>query len=193
MSLLGKLFGRDSQASYQRAMHDFNAGRMVPALAVFRQIISDQHDTTDPLRGLSCFYASEAAHELGVEELLRGNASGALAYLRPAMEWNDSFPELLYHAAVAWTTLGDLAEAQAALESALVQNPDHFGARLLLAELAFRAGQNTEAAHHLQQTRRSGYPHHIDTALVELLSAGATPQVAAVLREQGAAATRQPL
>ena len=44
MSLLGKMFGRDSQATYQRGMHEFNAGRMAPALAAFRQIIEESRN-----------------------------------------------------------------------------------------------------------------------------------------------------
>jgi tetratricopeptide (TPR) repeat protein len=191
MSLLGKLFGRDSQSTYQRGMHEFNAGRMAPALAAFQKIIEQREDSSDPLRSLSCFYASEAAHDLGLQELLRGNAVAALAYLRPALGWNDHFPELQYHAAVAWTTLGEISEAQAALESVLQQNPDHFEGRLLIAELAFRGGQHVEAEHHLQQARERGCSHRLDTALVELLSTGATPQVAAVLRQQGAPTVRQ--
>lgn len=191
MFLLGKLFGRDSQASYQRGMHAFNAGHMAEALEAFQQVIEAQHDTSDPLRSLSCFYASEAAHALGLAELLRGNAAAALTYMRPALQWNERFPELQYHAAVAWTTQGEVSEAQAALESALAQNPDHFEARLLLAELAFRAGQPVEGEHHLQQARQRGCLHSIDTAMVELLSTGAAPQVAAVLREHGETTVRQ--
>jgi len=174
-------------------MHDFNAGSMAPALAAFREILDAQKDSSDPLHSLSCFYASEAAHGRGRQERLRGNATGALVYLRPALEWNDRFPELLYHAAVAWTTLGEVSDARVALESALVQNPDHFGARLLIAELAFRGGQAIEAELHLQQARQRGGSHHIDTVLIELLSTGASPQVAAVLREQGAAAASEPV
>jgi len=182
MSFLERLWGRGSQAVYQRGMHAFNAGRLEEALVSFALVL-DTSAPSDPLHSLSCFYSSEAAHALGVRHLLAGDAGAACEEFTRALAWNNRFPELQYHAAVAWVLQGNRAPARQALEAALAQNPDHFEARVLLAELAFRDGNTTEGEHHVQQAQERGRVRDVDAALLLLADAGMHEAVAACLQQ----------
>jgi len=183
VSLLDRFWGSHSQSTYQRGMHAFNAGQLEEALEAFRKVLETHSGASDPLVSLSRFYASEASHTLGTRQLLAGEIDVALQFFRAALAWNDQFPELQFHAAIALVWSGKLAAARRLLEGALAQNPDHFEARLLLAELAFREQAQAEGELHLQQASERGCHRPLDEGLVQLLKAGAHESIAAMVQQ----------
>ena len=72
---------------------------------------------------------------------------------------------------------GEEARARGLLESVLAQNPDHFEARVLLAERAHRDGNPMEARHHLQQAAERGVQGDIDAAVDRVIDASAHAEV----------------
>jgi Tfp pilus assembly protein PilF len=174
-------------------MHAFNAGHLDEALDHFSGVIAESPESSDPLYSLSRFYAAEAAHGLGLNTLLSGDASTALGFFERALQWNEHFPELQYHAAVCWVLRGEEARARALLEAVLTQNPDHFEARVLLAELAHRDGSPSESRHHLQQAVERGCQRELDAALQLVVDATACDDVLAVLQQQTPGSLRRPV
>jgi tetratricopeptide (TPR) repeat protein len=174
-------------------MHAFNAGHLEEALRHFSAVIAESPDSSDPLNSLSRFYAAEAAHGLGLHRLLSGDAAAALGLFERALQWNQHFPELQYHASICWVLRGEVVRARGLLESVLAQNPDHFEARILLAELAVRDGNPNEARHHLQQAAERGSQREVDAALPLVVDASAHDDVLALLQQHAPGTLRHPV
>jgi hypothetical protein len=171
-------------------MQAFNAGLLPEALVAFRRVVTAPANDSDPLVSLSRFYAAEASHTLGYQQLLASDIDAALGYFSEALGWNDHFPELQFHTAVALTWNDEVAAARGQLESALVQNPDHFEARVLLAELAFRDSAWAEGELFLQQASDRGCNRAVDEVLVQLLRDAAHPSITALLQQTRTASLR---
>lgn len=193
MSFFDRLWGRGVQGAYQRGMHAFNAGHLDESLRQFSSVIADSPDSSDPLYSLSRFYAAEAAHGLGLSRLLSGDASAALGFFERALQWNAHFPELQYHAAICWVLRGEEPRARSLLEGVLGQNPDHFEARVLLAELSHRDGNPTETRLHLEQARERGSQREVDAALLLVLDGACHREVAALVQQPLPGSMRHPV
>jgi len=153
VSLLGRIFGTRAAEHYRSGMTAFNAGRFAVALAAFERALELDRDASDPIRGLSLFYAAESATHLGLQALLANDPGTALDYFGRAQEWNAQFPDLHYFTAAAHAQRSALHPSLESLQRALALDPEHLEARCLLAVVLHDLGQAEAAAAALERAR----------------------------------------
>ena len=78
---------------------------------------------------------AEALNNLGVLELLRGNADGALAGYFSAQELAPAMFEPLYNAALSAYKSGELEKAHGQVQAALEAYPQHISSQELLKQI----------------------------------------------------------
>jgi tetratricopeptide (TPR) repeat protein len=106
----------DVNSAMQAAIHHFQAGRIEPAVAIFRQVLSVQPRNADAL------------YFLGLVCLNSGNAKGAVDLIGKALLINDRNAEFHCNLGVALCVSGQRDAGLESFRSALAVNPGHPGA-----------------------------------------------------------------
>lgn len=167
----------------------FNEGHHAEALAEFRRCLDAAKGRTDPVHSLALFYAAEAAFQLGSAAFAAGDHDAALRHFEAARRWNPRFPDLQFQFAVLAVVLGQHEEALDGIDSALLLDPDHVGARALQALLLRQGGD--AAADDMSWLAEHGSRHPVAEAILGFFRQR-DAQVAALLRAEPAVETPAP-
>jgi tetratricopeptide (TPR) repeat protein len=110
----------------------------------------------DQKRASVLFYLAECFIAMGDEKCDDKNFQGALSDYQEAVDLDVNFPDLHFRIGQVRMTLGELDQAEKALDKAIALNPHYVKARLLLADLHSRKGSTDLAIEEYARLHEQG-------------------------------------
>ncbi|HMS56865.1 MAG TPA: tetratricopeptide repeat protein [Fimbriimonadaceae bacterium] len=125
----GKWFGFGTDPVFDKALHEFEHGRLAEAIVGLEECATLGRDPS--IRNLARTYLTDAHQRLGRAALMRAEFGLAIKHFETAIHYRQTFADLWLGLGLAQFGSGDQASALVSFEKAIDRNPNYAEAHLM--------------------------------------------------------------